>query len=136
MRLGIWAAVGFCALWTASAARAQSASTAMGGPNLTQLIQKPVDLSNAIAPSPGIAAGQNRFSFSALFNKLSIPGFPSKKGVSPLPPPGSFPSTNYVNYQMVNSPPLLLGQPRMQPFVPPAPVIPSMNTPVGPGSGN
>lgn len=135
MRLGIWVAVGFCALWAASPARAQSASAAMGGPNLSQLTYKPVNLSNAIAPSPGIAAGQNRFSFSALFNKLTVPGFPSKKGMSPLPPPGAFPSSNYVNYQMVNSPPLLLGQPRTQPFVPPAPVIPSTSTPVGPGSG-
>jgi hypothetical protein len=103
---------------------------------LSQLTYKPVDLSNAIARSPGIAAGQNRFSFSALFNKLSVPNFPSKKGISPLPPPGAFPSSNYVNYQMVNSPPLTLGQPRTKPFVPPAPIIPSMNTPVGPGSGN
>src|SRR5262245_47366854 len=136
MRLGIWAVVGLCALWTASPARAQSASAAMGGPTASQLTFRPVDLSNAVAPSPGITAGQNRFSFSALFNKFAIPGFPAKKGMSPLPPPNAFPSTNYVNYQMVDSPPLLLGQPRTKPFVPPAPVIPTMNTPVGPGSGN
>ena len=135
MRLGIWAAVGLCALSTASPARAQSVSAAMGGPSLSQLTYRPVDLSNTIAPSPGVTAGQNRFSFSALFNKLTVPGFPAKKGISPLPPPNSFPSTNYVNYQMVNNPPLLLGQPRTKPFIPPSPFIPSMNTPVGPGSG-
>jgi hypothetical protein len=137
MRLGVWAVAGLCAVGAATPARAQSSvSGVMGGPNLSRLSFRPVDLSNTVAPSPGISAGQSRFNFSALFSKLTIPSYPPKLGTSPLPPATSFPSTGYTNFQMVSPPPVLLGKPRARPFIPPAPFTPSTKTPVGPGSGN
>jgi hypothetical protein len=131
----MWAVAGLCAL-AATPARAQSSvSAAMGGPSLSALTFRPVDLSRVAAPSPGLAAGQSRFNFSALFSKLIVPSYPAKTGISPLPPATSFPSTSYPNFQMVSPPPALLGQPRTKPLVPPAPIVPSTTTPVGPGSG-
>jgi hypothetical protein len=136
MRLGMWAVAGVCALWAASPARAQTASTILGGPSPSQLTFRPVDLSNVIAPAPGIAAAQSRFSFAGLFSKLPIPGYPPTLGSSPLPSPGSFPSTKYPNYKMVGQPPFLLGKPMPNTFIPPVPIVPSLRSPAGPGSNN
>jgi hypothetical protein len=134
MRHRWWAAAGLCALWAAAPARAQTAAT-FGGPNLTQLTYKPVDLSHVIAPVPAQAAQQNRFNLGMIFRKMT--GLGSRTlGSSPLPAPASFPSTKYPNFQMVGKPPFQLGQPRSTPVPIPMPYIPSSSTPVGPGSGN
>jgi hypothetical protein len=137
MRFGIWAAAAVYAVWAAGPAHAQMGnqwSTALGGPPPSAIVQKPVDLSHVMAPTPGIAAQQNRFNFTALFSKLSIPSFPVKRGVSALPSPSSFPT--YPNYKMVGQPPYQLGDPRAatRPFQPVLPIINNPTPPVGPGS--
>ena len=137
MRFGVWAVAGLCAAWVVGPARAQSVSpaTIMGGPAPSSIVNKPIDLSSAVAV-PGQPGMQSRFNFSALFRRFTIPGFPTTRGVSPLPPPSSFPSTQYQNYKMVGTPPRPIGDPTTanSPIQPVMPVIPSTTTPVGPGS--
>ncbi len=135
MRYGVWAVAGLCALCASAPANAQSTSFAsILGPPPSAIVQKPLDMSNVIAPAPALAAQQNRFSFAALFNKLSIPGFPTRQGVSPFPAPSTFPS--YPDFKLVGKPPYQLGDPKAAKsrFQPPVPLVPNTKTPVGPGS--
>ena len=136
MRLGVWAVAAVCAAGAVGSARAQSLSpsTILGGPPPSAIVQKPIDMKNVIAPSPAITAQQSRFNFSAIFNKLIMPGGPTKQGVSPYPNPSKYPS--YKDFKMVGTPPYQLGDPKAakHPFQPAMPIIPNTTTPVGPGS--
>ncbi|MBX7102682.1 MAG: hypothetical protein K1X57_01280 [Gemmataceae bacterium] len=115
----------------------QSASSFFTGVSATQIRNTPLDTSKAIAQKPGQSAlTSNRFDFTYLFNKLTIPTYPPKKGISPLPPPSSFPSTHYENFKTVGKPPFPLKYMfgNKSPIQPVAPFIPNTSTPVGPGS--
>ena len=129
------AIVGLLGLARPAAAQTTN-STMLGGVSPSSLTFKAIDTSTAIAPSPGLAAQQNRFSFAALFRKMT-PGFPSQRGMSALPIPSTFPSSNYNPFKMVGSPPTLIGDPKtsQMPINVPTPFIPTVNSPVGPGSG-
>lgn len=131
------AALAFLAL-PQSAAAQSGASTILGGVSPKSIVQKPIDTSKVIVPSPAISAQQNRFNFTSLFSKLSVPDFPIKRGISPQPIPSTFPSTKYNPFKMVGTPPMLIGDPKKsaQPINVPTPYIPSFKTNVGPGSGN
>lgn len=121
----------------ATPAMAQSgATTILGGVSPAKLTQKPVDTRNVIAPKPAIAAQQNRFNFSQIFAKFPLPTFPSKRGLSPQPLPSTFPSTSYNPFKMLGKPPVLIGDPKTtaMPINVPTPFIPTVNSPVGPGS--
>jgi hypothetical protein len=139
MRLGVYTAAVLCAAWAAGPAHAQtgtSFTTALGGPPPSAIMQKPIDMTNVIAPSPALGAQQSRFNFGALFNKLAVPSFPVVGGTSALPAPSTFPSTSYTPFKMVGKPPYQLGDPRAAkyPFQPVLPIIPNNKPPVGPGS--
>jgi hypothetical protein len=123
MRIGVWAAVALCAA-AAGQARAQSgASTILGGPPPSAITFKPIDMSNLVA-TPAMSAQQTRFNFSAILRKLTFTGSPTTLGVSPLPSPGSFPSTKFPSAKMVGTPPQLIGNPNLSksPFQPVMPV--------------
>jgi hypothetical protein len=63
------------------------------------VVNTPIDTSLAIAPFPG---QQDSISYiTSFFHNISIPGMPVTNGVSPLPPPSSFPSTQYENFRKV-----------------------------------
>jgi hypothetical protein len=135
MRTGVWAAAVVCAVGVVSSAQAQGLSTTpLGGVPPSAIVNKPIDMSRVIAPMPALPAQQNRFNFSAIFNKRILPAFPSKRGVSPLPSPSTFPK--YQDFKIVGAPPRFIGDPKMtsSPFKPVMPIIPSTKTPVGPGS--
>ena len=51
--------------------------------------------------------------FHALFSKLSMPSYPAKRGMSPIPTPSSFPSRNYNPFKMVGKPPFMIGDPKI-----------------------
>jgi hypothetical protein len=116
---------------------AQSPATILGGVPPSAIQTKPIDTRNVIAPTPAISAQQNRFNFSALFTKLAVPSYPIQRGMSPQPIPSSFPSMSYNPFKMVGKPPFLLGDPKKsaQPINVPTPFIPTVKSPVGPGSG-
>lgn len=138
MRFIIAGAAVVAVLGLARPAMAQvSPATILGGVPPSAIQQKAIDTSRVIAPTPALSAQQNRFNFTSLFSKMSMPSYPSKRGLSPQPIPSSFPSSNYNPFKMVGRPPVLLGDPRKSamPMNVPTPVIPSMGTPVGPGSG-
>jgi hypothetical protein len=133
--LGLLGLIGFLGM-TGTASAQTSPSTILGGVAPANLISKPIDTSTAIAPSPGLSAQQNRFSFSALFRRIT-PGFPSQRGMSPVPIPSTFPSTSYNPFKMVGTPPRLIGDPKnnAMPINVPIPFTPTVKSPVGPGSG-
>ena len=144
MRPRICTAAGVVCLFTAATANAQqqqASSFLTGVPPgaiTNTLGGKPFDLSKANAARPGQQALQSRFNFSTLFNKLAVPSFPGKRGVSALPAPSSFPSTTYQNGRLVGTPPYplswMFGNNRPSPIAP-MPIIPNPGqTPVGPGS--
>jgi hypothetical protein len=94
MRHGLWAAVVILGLGLVSSARAQPASAFTGGPNPRQIIFQPVDTSKAVMVPP--APIQRRGSlFTNLLSKFPFTGSKPRIGQSPLPPPSSFPSTQY-----------------------------------------
>jgi hypothetical protein len=136
MRFGVWATAVVCAAWAAGPAHAQmgSASTILGGPPPSAIVQRPIDMSHVIAPTTGMSAQQSRFNFSSIFSKLVMPTYPIKRGISPLPPPSAFPT--FPDFKMVGKPPYQLGDQRAakNPFQPLPPIIPNTKTPVGPGS--
>jgi len=119
----------------------QRASTFLSGVRSQDVRNVPLDTSKAIAQQPGQSARfTNRFDFSALFSRKSGTLYTPKQGISPLPPPSSFPSTKYENYKMVGQPPFLIrwmfgDKNNQSPIQPVAPIIPGQKTPVGPGSG-
>jgi hypothetical protein len=124
--------------WSGANAQ-QGASSFFTGVPATKIRTVPIDTSRAVIQKPGQSAlTSNRFDFTYLFNKFTIPSWPPKSGVSPLPPPSSFPSTRYRNFQTVGTPPFpikyMFGN--KSPIQPVAPFIPSNPTPVGPGSGS
>jgi hypothetical protein len=123
MRNGVWAAVALCAA-AAGQARAQSgASTILGGAAPSSLTFKPIDMSNMVV-APGMSAQQTHFNFSSILRKLSFSNGPPTLGVSPLPSPGSFPSTKFPSAKMVGAPPQLIGDPKrsQNPFQPVMPI--------------
>lgn len=133
---------GLVSLASASLSHAQQqASSFFTGVPTTQIKNTPLDTSRAIIQHPAQSAlTSNRFDFSRLFSRMTIPSFPPKTGVSNLPSPSSFPSTRYQNYKMVGQPPFLIrwmfGNNQPSPIAPVAPIIPNNNAaPVGPGSG-
>ncbi len=96
MRRIMWAAALFVGLGLASSAWAQQATSFFGGVNPADIKFVPVDTSKVLlVPIPG----QEPSSFSLLnfFSKFSLTNLLSKPkfGVSNLPPPSSFPSTQY-----------------------------------------
>jgi hypothetical protein len=66
------------------------------GSNPSQLTFTPVDTSKAIA-TPIVTQQPQSFSLLNFVPSFSLPSFLTRKGpgVSPLPPPSSFPSTQY-----------------------------------------
>lgn len=138
MRTSIGVLGGLALLALSGRAAAQtSASTILGGPSPTSIVSKPIDMSRVIAPRPALSAQQNRFSFSAIFSKLIVPSYPPKRGMSAMPLPSTFPSSSYNPFKMVGKPPFLIGNPKKAPqsMTVPMPAIPSIGSPVGPGSG-
>lgn len=132
----ILAAVGLVGSSMAATAQ-QPASSFFTGIPAGQIRNTPVDTSKAIIQKPGQSAlTNNRFDFSRIWSRMQIPSFPPKTGVSPLPPPSSFPSTHYENFKTVGTPPFpikyMFGN--KSPIQPVAPFIPDTRTPVGPGS--
>ncbi|HEY1375240.1 MAG TPA: hypothetical protein VGF55_00510 [Gemmataceae bacterium] len=126
MRVGVWvaAAVGLAA--AAAPARAQTPfATVLGGPPPSAIQQVPIDMSNVVV-APSLPDRQSRFNFSAILRRLTPSGFPTLTGVSPLPAPGTFPSTKYPSAKMVGAPPYQLGDPRAAKF-PFQPVMPILN---------
>ena len=119
----------------------QSASSFLSGIPADQIKNKPLDLSKAIygAPAQSALTG-NRFDFSALFSKKIIPSATPVRGISPLPPASSFPSTKYPSGRMVGNPPYLLnwmfGGSNGNAIQPVKPFTATSRTAVGPGSGN
>lgn len=141
MRKFYWAAAALMALGGTGVANAQQqASSFLSGVSASQIKNVPLDTSKAIGQRPGDAAlTGNRFNLGALFSRKPNTLYTPKQGISPLPPPSSFPSTHYQNFKMVGQPPFLLrwmfGNGQQSPIQPVAPIIPSEKTPVGPGSG-
>ncbi len=122
-----------------TASAQQQASSFMTGVPASQIKSTPIDTSKAIAPHQGSSALFNRFDFTSLFNKNTIPTYPPKRGISPLPAPSSFPSTKYQNFKMVGDPPYLIkwmfGNNKKSAFEPVMPYTPGTTpTVVGPGS--
>lgn len=130
MRFAYGLAAAICATVSiTSAARAQSgASTILGGPPPSAIQFKPIDM-NTVVVTPNLPAQPGRFNFSSIFRRLPIPGFPTSRGVSPLPAPSTFPSTKFPNAKMVGAPPRVIGDPNLSsnPF---KPVMPIMNATV------
>lgn len=60
------------------------------------IVNTPVDTSNSVAP-PSLPRQGRPFSLLNFVPSFSLPSFFTRKGpgVSPLPPPSSFPSTHY-----------------------------------------
>lgn len=140
MRMRDWLLAGAALMAMEGAASAQQqASSFFTGVQTTQVRNVPLDTTRAVAQHPAQSAlTSNRFDFSALFKRLTIPSFPAQRGVSALPPPSSFPSTRYQSGKTVGTPPYpiryMFGGDK-SPITPVAPIIPTNNVPVGPGSG-
>jgi hypothetical protein len=135
MRAPLWAVVA-ALLLAGSASAQQQASSFFTGVPAGQLQFTPIDTSKAVIQQPGQSAlTSNRFNFSALFNKLTVPTYPPTTGVSPLPPASAFPSTHYQNFKMVGEPPYLIkwmfGKDKT-PIQPQKPFKPFPKAPVGP----
>jgi hypothetical protein len=114
MRYGVWAAIIVCATLATGPARAQ---TSLGGVDPSAMKFQPIDMKNVVVAAP-IPSQQSRFSFSNMFRRMSIPGL-RQTGVSPLPPPASFPT--YSSGKMVGAPPTMIGNPKgniLQPVMP------------------
>jgi hypothetical protein len=116
MRIGTWiaAAVGLAAV--AAPARAQSQASSLFGVSPSSIVQKPIDMSTVV--SAAMPAQPNRFSFSSIIRKLSFSSGKPTVGVSPLPPPSSFPT--FPSAKLVGTPPTLIGDPKASksPFQP------------------
>jgi hypothetical protein len=138
MREWVVAGVALAGLGGAASAQ-QPASSFFTGVPATQINNIPLDTSKAVIQKPAQAALiNNRFDFSALFSKLTVPSFPTLFGSSPFPAPSAFPSTKYQSGRLVGTPPYpikyMFGD--KSPITPVAPFVPSTTTPVGPGSGS
>jgi hypothetical protein len=78
-------------------------SVFLGRATPTQIVNVPIDTSQAIAPIPQQSTGfglmniGSHLHLNSLFSNFHFPGFPPTIGQSPLPPPSSFPSTHYQN---------------------------------------
>ncbi len=135
MRIGVWGAAAICAVVAIGPVRAQSAaSTILGGPSPASIQFKPIDMSSVVA-TPNLPTQNTSFNFANMLRRFTLPGVTTNQGVSPLPPPSSFPSTSYPNAQMVGTPPYQLGDPKAARF-PFLPVIPVLNPikPITPGN--
>jgi hypothetical protein len=93
MRTGIAVGALFAVLGFAGSVPAQSPVLLQGGISRQAIVNTPVDVSQAIAPS----VPAKPFSLSSFFPSFSMPTFPPKLGRSPYPAPASFPSTQYPN---------------------------------------
>jgi hypothetical protein len=94
MRKGMWGLALLVSL-APSVVWAQRVSTFLGGVNPVQIINKPVDLSNSVAP---VTLPTGRFwNFASFLPKFSLPGYSATPSISPLPPVSSFPSSHYPN---------------------------------------
>jgi hypothetical protein len=62
----------------------------------SQIQNRPIDLSQSVVPQVP-APTFKPFSLVRFIPKMWRPGAPSQIGVSPLPPPSAFPSTQYPN---------------------------------------
>jgi len=93
VRNAIWAAL-FLGMGLASPARAQSLTAFSNQPR--HLTFKPVSTTRYLA-APIPAQQASGFSLTKFIPKLTFPGFSNSPtiGVSPFPPPSSFPSTQY-----------------------------------------
>ncbi|MFL5327747.1 MAG: hypothetical protein ACJ8C4_02430 [Gemmataceae bacterium] len=136
-RLGAIAGIAWFGLAGVASGQQQASSFFTGVPS-TQINNVAVDTSKSVVPSQGSSALFNRFNFSALFSRSTIPSPTPTRGVSPLPPPSAFPSTSYQPFKMVGNPPFLIkwmfGSSDKSPIQPARPFTPSNPTPVGPGS--
>jgi hypothetical protein len=139
MHMREWVLAGVALVGMGGAASAQQpASSFFSGIPATQVKNIPLDTTRAVIQHPAQAAlTSNRFDFTTIFSKLSVPSFPTLHGVSPFPSPSSFPSTKYQNGKLVGTPPFpikyMFGD--KSPITPVAPIVPNNSTPVGPGSG-
>jgi hypothetical protein len=103
----VWGLAGVAALALAGGSSAQQpASSFFTGVPASQIRNVQVDTSKALVGRPAQSAlTSNRFDFTALFSRRIVPEFPTKRGVSPLPSPSSFPSTKYQPFKLVGTPP-------------------------------
>src|SRR5207237_4869632 len=87
VRMREWVLAGAVAVAWASAADAQQpASSFFTGIPAGEIRNVPLDTTKAVYQHPAQAAlTSNRFDFTTLFNKLTVPSFPTKRGISPLP---------------------------------------------------
>lgn len=133
------AAAAAVACMASTASAQQQASSFFTGVPANEIKFVPIDTSKVIVQSPGQSAlTSNRFNFAALFNKRIVPSWPPRTGVSPLPPPSSFPSTHYTPFKMVGEPPYFIkwmfGDSDVSPIQPMKPFTPGTRPIVGPGS--
>jgi hypothetical protein len=96
MRRSVWAWTALALVGLSSTASAQVGSPMMGGVSPSQIISKPIDLTNVIAPLPTFTT-QTRFTFSNFFHRINPFSASPTLGTSALPAPSSFPSTRYPN---------------------------------------
>jgi hypothetical protein len=74
-------------------AHAQRSLSSFGSVNPSQIVNRPIDLSQTAAP---VAPDSSRlFGLDNFFSRIHIPGLPQRVGVSPMPLPSSYPSTRY-----------------------------------------
>jgi len=99
-RLAWWGAL-FVGLALATPGWAQKKTMHSGKVNPNDLVNRPVDMSGAIAPvSP---PAQKPFGLNNFIPHFAIPGLTQRVAVSPLPPPAAFPSTKYRNFTLPQS---------------------------------
>jgi hypothetical protein len=95
MRKSIWGLAVAGGLAVASHAGAQTTSS-VNGINPRDITFTPIDTTKFLA-APVLNPTQGRFSLMNFIPQFSFPGFSTKPvvAISPLPPPSSFPSTQY-----------------------------------------
>jgi hypothetical protein len=83
-------------LGVATPAWAQKSLRSYGTVNPNDIVNQPIDMSQSVAPPPSPVMSKP-FSLSNFFPRLALPGIRQRMGVSALPAPNQFPSTQYKN---------------------------------------
>lgn len=103
MRKEVWIATLALGLGLVGPAWGQRTLSSYGGIDPNRIVNKPIDLSQAIV-APNATVGTKPFSLTNFLPRLSLPGVRQRMGVSPLPTASSFPSTQYKNGFTVPTP--------------------------------
>jgi hypothetical protein len=99
----IWLAALALALGMSTPAWAQRTLMSYGAVNPNSIVNQPIDMSQAIAPPP-TPVMDKPFALTNFFPRIALPGIRQRMGVSPLPAPNQFPSTQYKNGYVVPTP--------------------------------